>query len=99
MFKLGIYDCPFIGTQLTKDWQITIPPEVRHRLGLREGDELLFIVTDGEVRLRPVKKKQLSEFRRALPATQPYPGKAAIRQVVKDQGHNRNCTMKKPSIW
>jgi AbrB family looped-hinge helix DNA binding protein len=71
-------------TQLSKDWQITIPSEVRHRLGLREGDELLFIVTDNEIRLRPVKRRPLSEFRGVLPATRPYPGKAAIRNVVAE---------------
>ncbi|MBE9170020.1 AbrB/MazE/SpoVT family DNA-binding domain-containing protein [Pleurocapsales cyanobacterium LEGE 06147] len=71
-------------TQLTKDWQITIPSEIRHRLGLREGDELLLIVTDREIRLRPVKKRRLSEFRGTLPATKPYPGKAAIRKVVAE---------------
>lgn len=38
--------------QLSKDWQITIPSEIRHRLGLQEGDELLFIITDNEIRLR-----------------------------------------------
>jgi AbrB family looped-hinge helix DNA binding protein len=71
-------------TQLSKDWQITIPSEVRHRLGLQEGDELLFIITDNEIRLRPVKRRRLSEFRGILPATRPYPGKAAIRGVVAE---------------
>jgi antitoxin PrlF len=71
-------------TQLSKDWQVTIPSEVRHRLGLREGDELIVIVTDSEIRLRPIKKRRLRDFRGILPATRAYPGKAAIRKAVAE---------------
>jgi AbrB family looped-hinge helix DNA binding protein len=36
---------------LTKKGQITIPVQVRRRLGLHPGDNVGFIVEDGEVRL------------------------------------------------
>lgn len=36
---------------LTKKGQITIPAQVRKRLGLHPGDNVGFIVQDGEVRL------------------------------------------------
>lgn len=36
---------------LTKKGQITIPVQVRKRMGLHPGDDVGFIVEDGEVRL------------------------------------------------
>ncbi len=36
---------------LTSKGQVTIPAEVRRRLGLRAGDRVGFIVEEGEVRL------------------------------------------------
>ncbi|MBD2036242.1 AbrB/MazE/SpoVT family DNA-binding domain-containing protein [Leptolyngbya sp. FACHB-321] len=68
--------------QIIDDGKITIPLEIRQRLGLREGDELLFSLEGNEVRLRPVKRRRLSEFRGALPTTVAYPGKDAIRRQV-----------------
>ncbi len=70
--------------QVMGDGQIIIPSEIRQRLGLREGDELLFSLEGDVVRLRPIKRRRLSEFRGALPATVPYPGKEAIRQHVAE---------------
>ncbi len=70
--------------QIIDDGKITIPLEIRQRLGLREGDELLFSLEGNELRLRPVKSQRLSEFRGALPVTVPYPGKEAIRQQVAE---------------
>jgi len=69
-------------TQLNQEGQITIPPEIREHLELKQGDEFLLIVTGNEIRLQPIKRKRLSEFRGVLPATQPYPGKTALRQAV-----------------
>jgi AbrB family looped-hinge helix DNA binding protein len=39
-------------TRITTKGQVTIPKEVRDRLGLRPGDELEFIEEDGVYRLR-----------------------------------------------
>lgn len=39
-------------TRITTRWQVTIPKEVRERLGLRPGDELEFTEEDGVFRLR-----------------------------------------------
>jgi AbrB family looped-hinge helix DNA binding protein len=36
---------------LTIKGQVTIPAEVRRRMGLRPGDRVAFVVRDGEVRL------------------------------------------------
>ena len=39
-------------TKITSKGQVTIPKEVRERLGLRPGDELEFTEEDGVFRLR-----------------------------------------------
>ena len=39
-------------TRITAKGQVTIPKEVRERLGLRPGDELEFTEEDGVFRLR-----------------------------------------------
>jgi antitoxin PrlF len=71
-------------TQVMSNGQVMIPPEIWQQLGLHEGDELLLSLEGNEVRLRPAKKRRLSEFRGVLPATVPYPGKEVIRQQVSE---------------
>ena len=39
-------------TKITSKGQVTIPKEVRERLGLRPGDELEFVEKDGVFHLR-----------------------------------------------
>jgi AbrB family looped-hinge helix DNA binding protein len=71
-----------MNVQVMGNRQITIPLEVWQQLNLREGDELTLKVEGNELRLRPVKKRRLSQFRGVLPATVPYPGKESIRQHI-----------------
>ena len=40
---------------LTSKGQITIPQEVRQRLGLQQGDQVEFVTEDGVTVVRPVK--------------------------------------------
>jgi AbrB family looped-hinge helix DNA binding protein len=42
--------------------QITIPSALRRRLGLRQGDEVAFVVEDSRVLLVPVKKNVEAAF-------------------------------------
>ena len=41
-----------VKTRITQKGQVTVPKEVRERLGLRPGDELEFTEEDGVFRLR-----------------------------------------------
>ncbi|MBW4497258.1 MAG: AbrB/MazE/SpoVT family DNA-binding domain-containing protein [Oscillatoria princeps RMCB-10] len=69
--------------KLTSDGKITIPEEIRTKLGLEEGDELLFFVEGPKVILLHIlKPRRLTEFAGILPATRPDPGKEAMRQEV-----------------
>ena len=49
-------------TRITTKGQVTIPKEVRERLGLRPGDQLEFIEEDGVYRLR--KRIDLEVFKK-----------------------------------
>ena len=39
------------GSVLTRKGQVTIPAEVRRKLGLKRGDRVAFVLDDGSVRL------------------------------------------------
>lgn len=52
---------------MTSKGQITLPKDIRDRLGLRQGDRVRFIVEDdGRVRLLPA-KRDISELVGILP--------------------------------
>lgn len=55
---------------LSSKGQVTVPLEVRHRLGLREGDRVEFVFEDGKTVLRPLRseKNPFAAFVGALPA-------------------------------
>ena len=44
-----------IESSVTKKGQTTLPKPVRESLGLRAGDRVRYVVSDGEVRLLPVR--------------------------------------------
>ena len=50
--------------------QVTVPIEVRHRLGLKEGDRVEFVYEDGRTVLRPAQteKNPFTAYLGALPA-------------------------------
>lgn len=39
-------------TRLTSKGQVTIPADIRQKLGVKPGDEVMFVEIDGEIRLR-----------------------------------------------
>jgi AbrB family looped-hinge helix DNA binding protein len=61
-------------TTLTSKGQITIPIDVRKRLGLRQGDQIEFDTSHGETVIRPVRKETnpFAKWRGA--ATSAFPG-------------------------
>lgn len=71
---------------LTSKGQLTVPKDVRDRLGLKSGDRVVFDLEDledGAVRLRVERRKSLGELMGSLPATQGYPGKEAERESAR----------------
>lgn len=70
---------------LTSKGQLTVPKDVRDRLGLKTGDRVVFELEGDSVRLRVEHRKSLGELMGSLPATREYPGKEAEREAAR--GH------------
>lgn len=68
---------------LTSKGQLTVPKDVRDRLGLKSGDRVVFEFEDGAVRLRVEHRKSLDELMGSLPSTRKYPGKEAEREAAR----------------
>jgi antitoxin PrlF len=58
--------------RLTSKGQITIPKQVRERLGVEPGDALEFHFEDDRLEVRPVRRRQLKEFRGLFPVDKAY---------------------------
>jgi AbrB family looped-hinge helix DNA binding protein len=58
------------SSTISSKGQVTIPIEVRHRLGLREGDRVEFVFEDGLTVLRPARTatNPFTAYVGALPA-------------------------------
>lgn len=50
------------STSLTQKGQITIPIDVRKRLGLSQGDRVAFIEHEGNIVLKPIKNDVRAAF-------------------------------------
>lgn len=69
---------------LTSKGQLTIPKDVRERLGLKSGDRVVFEFEEDSVRLKVEKRRSLEELRGSLPTTREYPGKDAERRAARE---------------
>jgi len=70
---------------ITSKGQLTIPKQVRERLGLKPGDRLGFDLDGNAIRLRVEKRRTLEELRGSLPVGRGYPGREAEREAAR--GH------------
>ena len=68
---------------MTSKGQITVPIEVRHRLGLRQGDRVAFNVEDGVATLRPIPAEP-DAFDAYAGALATLPDEAAVRNWLSD---------------
>lgn len=68
--------------KVTSKGQVTIPVRVRRALDIESGDDVVFALEPDGARLR--KRTRLTDLYGALPATRPYPGKAAVREEVAE---------------
>lgn len=69
---------------LTSKGQLTVPKEVRDRLGLKPGDRLVFEFEGDTVRLRVESRRSLRDLKGSLPAGRAYPSKEAERSAARE---------------
>jgi len=60
-------------SSLTSKGQITVPQEVRNRLGLRQGDRVEFVVEGGHTLIRPARSAR-NPFEAYVGALGTFPG-------------------------
>jgi antitoxin PrlF len=63
------------SSTISSKGQITVTLEIRHRLGLKEGDRVEFIIDSGQTILRPARAPQnpFEKYIGALPAFESKP--------------------------
>lgn len=63
--------------------QVTVPIEVRHRLGLKEGDRVEFVFEDGRTVLRP-SRLQVNPFEAYLGALPAFGSRKEINAWIRE---------------
>lgn len=74
--------------KITSKGQITLPRDVRHALGVKPGDKIVFERDGGEVRVRPAKNKSRFEKYRGIGNPGLPRGRKAILKALREfRGH------------
>ena len=71
------------SSTISSKGQVTVPIEVRHRLGLKEGDRVEFHFEDGRTVLRPVRTGE-NPFLQLLGAFPAFKTKEEINAFYRD---------------
>ena len=79
---------------MTSKGQLTVPKDIRERLGLKSGDRVVFDIEGDSARLRVERRMGLGELMGSLPATRSYPGKEVERGAAR--GHLARETLGGP---
>jgi AbrB family looped-hinge helix DNA binding protein len=75
--------------KITSKGQITLPREVRHALGVKPGDKVVFERDGGEIRVRPVREKSPFEKYRGIGGSSlPRGRKAILKMIAEMRGHD-----------
>ncbi len=75
------------ASTISSKGQVTVPIEVRRRLGVKAGDQLDFVLEDGRTVLRPVRpgKNPFEQFLGILPA---FSSKEEINAWIRELRDN-----------
>ena len=71
------------SSTISSKGQVTVPVEVRHRLGLKEGDRVEFVFEDGRTVLRP-KRQETNPFDAYLGALPAFHSRKEINMWIRD---------------
>jgi len=75
--------------KITSKGQITLPREVRHALGVKPGDKVVFEREGENVCVRPVRKQSVFEKYRGIGGSSlPRGRKAILKMMAEMRGHD-----------
>jgi antitoxin PrlF len=63
--------------------EITVPLEIRHRLGLKEGDRVEFVINNGQTIIQPVRAVE-NPFKKYIGALPAFEHRQEINKWVAD---------------
>ncbi len=69
---------------VTGKGQVTLPRQVRERLGIETGDKLLFDIEGDELRVRVVHGRKIDSLFASLPGVGAYAGEEAEKLAVRE---------------
>ena len=81
-----------LASTVTSKGQVTIPAEVRHRLGIHAGDRLVFEIEGEQIRNRVVSFRSLEDLFGAVQPSRAFPGVASVRE---ETGRNMRPSRKR----
>ena len=81
---------------ITAKGQITIPKRVRDALGLRVGDQVVFLLEDGKAYLHPVSHRGIKELYGVFAGRRPFPGRDAERDAARRKAAADALGLKEP---
>jgi len=83
------------SSTISSKGQVTVPIEVRHRLGLKEGDRVEFVFEDGKTVLRP-SRPTTNPFSAYLGAFPAFSSREEINAFYRDLRDDDPWVVKSP---
>lgn len=78
------------SSTISSKGQVTVPQEIRKRLGLETGDRVEFVVEEGRTVIRPA-RSEVNAFHRFIGITGPFPGgDAGIKAWIDDMRNDED---------
>ncbi|MGA8503544.1 MAG: AbrB/MazE/SpoVT family DNA-binding domain-containing protein [Candidatus Sulfotelmatobacter sp.] len=78
------------SSTISSKGQITVPQEIRKRLGLQPGDRVEFVAEEGRTVIRPV-RTEVNPFERFIGIASPFPGgEEGIKAWIDDMRSDKD---------
>ena len=82
---------------VTAKGQITIPKRVREALGLRVGDQVVFLLEDGKAYLHPISRRDIKELYGVFAGRRPFPGRDVEREAARSRAAAEALGVREPA--
>jgi AbrB family looped-hinge helix DNA binding protein len=78
------------SSTISSKGQVTVPQEIRKRLGLQAGDRVEFVVEEGRTVIRPA-RADANPFEKFIGIADPFPGgEAGIKAWIDDMRSDKD---------